>query len=370
MTGSPTCSTWSLSLTRRSAALQASSEVSRAAASILDTAELIDRVVGLIRERFGLYYVGLFLADEAREWAVLQSGTGEAGRAMLARNHRIRVGEGMIGWSVANAEARVASIAEEDAVRLTNPELPDTRSEAALPLRSRGQVLGALTVQSTQPDVFDEEMLTALQTMADQVAVAIDNARLYSDAQEALEAERRAYGVQTRETWSALTRARTNWGYIATRKPESDQLAVLELEKDWHPDMLQAQASGQRVQSQDAGPVVIPIRARDQVIGVLRFDRGDDGSPWSDEDVALLETLTDQLGQTLERAQLYEDSQRRAAREQLVGEVTGRIRQETELEDIFRTAVDEIQQALGLEQLVIRLADAGRSGAQEEGGTR
>lgn len=349
-------------LEQRSAALEASAAVSRAASSILDTDVLITRVVDLIRERFGLYYVGLFLVDEAREWAVLQSGTGAAGRAMLARHHRIRIGEGMIGWCVENSEARIALIAEEDAVRLTNPELPETRSEAALPLRSRGRVLGALTVQSAQPDAFDENMLTVLQTMADQVAVAIDNARLYSSAQQALEAERRAYGVRMSEAWQVLAQARTDWGYIATRQADSAQLAVVEPEGGWHPEMQQAQTSGHRVLTADASVVAIPIRARDRVIGVLRFDRGSDGAPWSDEDVDLLETLTDQLGQTLERAQLYEDSQRRAAREQLIGEVTGRMREPIDLEDVLQVAVRQMRQALNLNTLSIRLR------APEDGG--
>jgi HAMP domain-containing protein len=123
-------------LERRSSYLQASAVVSQAATSILETDELVRQVVELIQEQFGLYYVGLFLVDESSEWAVLRAGTGEAGRSMLARGHRIKVGEGMVGWSVVHAEPRVALEAEEDVVRLATAELPDTRSEATLPLRS------------------------------------------------------------------------------------------------------------------------------------------------------------------------------------------------------------------------------------------
>ncbi len=177
-----------------SRAMEASARVSHAAASILDPDQLMAQVVELIREHFGLYYVGLFLVDEAGEWAVLRAGTGVAGQAMLSRGHRIRVGQGMVGWSVAQDQARVALQAEADAMRLSPGELPDTQSEAALPLRTREAVVGALTVQSTEPDAFDERMLSALQVMADQVAVALDNARLYVESQEALEAVRRAYG--------------------------------------------------------------------------------------------------------------------------------------------------------------------------------
>ena len=116
----------------------------------------------MIRERFGLYYVGLFELDPGGEWAILRAGTGEAGSAMLARGHRIRVAEGMIGWSVEHGQSRVALAADEDAVRLATAELPETRSEAALPLRSRGRVRGALTVQHRQPGAFDPDTLAVL----------------------------------------------------------------------------------------------------------------------------------------------------------------------------------------------------------------
>ncbi|MCP4515065.1 MAG: HAMP domain-containing protein, partial [Delftia sp.] len=197
---------------RRSRYLEASANVAQAATSILDTEQLIHDVVELIVDRFELYYVGLFLVDVQGEWAVLQAGTGDAGLAMMARGHRLRVGEGMIGWSIANAQPRVAREAEKDAVRQVMAELPDTRSEAAIPLRSRERVLGALTVQHTIPDAFDPDSLAVLQTMADQLAVTLDNARLLAASQAALEAERRAYGELSREAWVQLSRERQTQG--------------------------------------------------------------------------------------------------------------------------------------------------------------
>jgi GAF domain-containing protein len=162
--------------------------VGQTATSYLEAEALIQQVTDLIKDQFGLYYVGLFVVDERNEWAELRAGTGEAGQKMLAREHRLRVGDGMIGWSIANAQARVALDTGTDAVRFDNPDLPDTRSEAAIPMRSRGRVLGALSVQSTKGAAFDQDTIVVLQTMADQVAVAVDNARLFAAAQEALEA--------------------------------------------------------------------------------------------------------------------------------------------------------------------------------------
>ncbi|MCZ7547256.1 MAG: GAF domain-containing protein [Anaerolineae bacterium] len=179
-------------LERRSLQLQAGAEVSEVANALLDLEALQQRVVDLIRERFDLYYVGFFLVDqngqpdgEPGQWAVLRAGTGEAGRAMLARHHKLEVGgESMIGWCVANAKARVALDIGDEAVRFENPLLPETRSEMALPLIARARVIGALTIQSTAPAAFSDEDIAALQTMANQIAVAIENARLFEVARQ------------------------------------------------------------------------------------------------------------------------------------------------------------------------------------------
>jgi PAS domain S-box-containing protein len=165
-------------LERRSAQLQTAAEVSHAASSILDPEELFERVVSLIHDRFDLYYAGLFLAED--EWAVLQAGTGEAGQKMLQAHHRLQIGgDSMIGWCVANKQARIALDVGEDPVRFANPLLPETRSELALPLTSRDEVIGALTIQSSHESAFTEEDITVLQSMADQLANAIANAQLY-----------------------------------------------------------------------------------------------------------------------------------------------------------------------------------------------
>lgn len=170
---------------RRSMQLQTAAEVSRAATSVLDMDELLSISVNLIHDRFDLYYAGLFLVDEAGEFAVLRAGTGEAGRQMLAQGHKLAVGgRSMIGWCVANTQSRIALDAAEDTVRFVNPLLPETRSEMALPLSSRGQVIGAMTIQSTEKAAFSESDVSVLQAMADQVANAIANVSL-------LEAEQR-----------------------------------------------------------------------------------------------------------------------------------------------------------------------------------
>jgi len=178
-----------IELERRNAQLQTTAEVSRVATSLLDPEELMQKVVNLVRERFRLYYAGLFLVDRTGEWtgepgrwAALRAGSGEAGRHMLEAGHKLEVGgESMIGWCVANAQARIALDVGEEAVRFDNPWLPDTRSEMALPLISRGQVIGAMTIQSTEGVAFSDEDIAVLQSMADQLAAAIENARLFEE---------------------------------------------------------------------------------------------------------------------------------------------------------------------------------------------
>jgi len=180
----------------RSNLLQTAAEVSRAASSILDTNELIQTSVDLIRDHFNFYYVGLFLVDPKGEWAVLQAGTGQAGREQIEAGHRLKVGgEGMIGWSIANRQPRIALDVGKDAVHFQNPYLPDTRSEMALPLISRDEALGALTVQSEKERAFSQEDVTQLQTMTDQLANALANARLYQASESSLAETQRLYEI-------------------------------------------------------------------------------------------------------------------------------------------------------------------------------
>jgi HAMP domain-containing protein len=167
---------------KRAIQLEVSAEVSRAAASILDPQELMQTTVDLIRARFGFYHVSFFLLDETGEWAVVHASTGAVGRQMVAQPHRLAVGgESMVGWVCAQRQPRVALDVGEDAVHFDNPLLPDTRSEMALPLRIGNRLLGALNVQSTAEAAFDDDDVRTLQGMADLVAIALENAHLFTE---------------------------------------------------------------------------------------------------------------------------------------------------------------------------------------------
>jgi GAF domain-containing protein len=337
---------------QRSSYLQAAAEVGRAAASILEAKQLIGQVVEVIRSRFNLYYVGLFLVDAVGEYAVLQAGTGEAGAAMLARNHRIRVGQGMIGWSIANKRPRIALEAGEDAVRLVTDLLPLTRSEAALPLISRGRVLGALTVQSDQPGVFTGDTIAVLQTMADQVALALDNARLFTESEEALDTLRRSYGELSRKSWAEVLRTHQTRGY------RLDQQGVRPLKEDEPVAEI----------DQDIPVIKVPIRLRDQVLGYIEARKPENTGDWSQDELGLINNLVDQLSVALENARLYEDTQYRAERERVLAEITTKVRATTDVSTIMQTAILELASALRVPYGAIRLHTPGAQ-SESEGGS-
>lgn len=191
-------------LTRRSALLQLGAEVSRAATAILKPGALGQQVVDLVQKSFGLYFVGLYLLSDDMQWAVLHAGTGDAARQMLAENWQLSMyTSSMVAWCIANRKSRIALDVGEDAVRFSNPLLADTRSELALPLVSRNRVLGALTIQSAEPSAFSQEDISALETMADQLANAILNAELYDQLEKELE-ERKRVEDQIRQLNSEL----------------------------------------------------------------------------------------------------------------------------------------------------------------------
>ena len=167
---------------RRANQVVTGAEIGRAITSLLNIDELIVRIVDLIRARYGFYYVALFLIEADRRWAVLQYGTGEPGRVLKARDHQLPVGgQSIVGWVGAQHVARVARDVLADPMHLPNPLLPETRAELALPLQLGERFLGVLDLQSAQRNAFDESEVTALQALADQVAIALENARLYSE---------------------------------------------------------------------------------------------------------------------------------------------------------------------------------------------
>jgi GAF domain-containing protein len=339
-------------LAHRSAQLEASAQVAREAVAIRDVQELLTETVSLITDRFGYYHTGLFLLDEAGEYAVLRAASSEGGRRMLARGHRLRVGrEGIVGYVGGAKRARVALDVGEDAVFFDNPDLPRTRSEAALPLLAGEEVLGVLDVQSTEQEAFSEADVTVLQTLADQVAIAISNARLVRRVQESLEMERRAYGQMSMEGWRNLVRSGIGPGQ------RYDPQRILPDNGRRQEEMVQAEKEGWAVPGQEGSgaTMAIPLKVRGQAVGVLDAYKPSGTGEWTDDEVVLFQALVDQLGVALDSARLYQDAQRRAAEDRLVGEITARLRATLDVDTVLQTAVREVGSALGIEKVELRL---------------
>ena len=178
---------------RRARLLEAGARAGQGITSILDLDDLLQSTVEIIGKEFGFYYVGVFLVDETGEWAVLRAGMGDPGRKMVEEGHKLKVGGlSMIGAATARQRAIITKDVKEEAVHFKNPHLPRTRSEMALPLILGNKVIGALTVQSVEEDAFNDDDIWALQAMVDQLATAIQNARLYEQNERLLsQAERR-----------------------------------------------------------------------------------------------------------------------------------------------------------------------------------
>ena len=295
---------------RRTMRLQTAAEVSRAASSILDPDELLPQVVDLIRERFNLCYAGIFLVDEAGKHAVLQAGTGEAGRKMLEAGHKLEVGgESMIGWCVANRQARIALGVGKEAVRFDNPLLPETRSEMALPLVSRGEVIGAMTIQSAQEAAFSEEDAAVLQTMADQLANAIQNARLFRQTQESLQEVKTAHRHYLREEWEKYAEQRSGtvgYEYDLNQVVPLQEMPPLELTSALREGCLVTQSGGD---GREGTALLAPITLGGEPIGVLGFEEPERPRRWTPDETALIEAVTSQVALALENRRLFEQTQ-------------------------------------------------------------
>ncbi len=325
----------------RTLALGAVADVARATTSVLDLDRLLPQVVDLVQERFGFYYVGLFLADEERRYAVLRAGTGEAGRAMLAEGWKLPIGMGsMIGQCVAGGRSLLRQQVGDSVVYFENPYLPDTRSELALPLRYGERTIGAMTVQSVEIEAFDESAIAILQNMADQVAVAVENARLFSEMQMTLN---RAQEVQRRyqgRAWREYVKARAVRGY------EWRKGAVLTLDAEPLPEtrpVLQ-----ERAVTMDEKKLLLPLIQGDQLVGVLGFENEEGRKTWRADEIALLEALAEQLLLAAENQRLLDETQRRAARERLSREITAEMRRSLDITTVLRTALRQFKESLDL----------------------
>jgi GAF domain-containing protein len=262
---------------------------------------------------------------------------------MLSRHHSLPLDEhSIVGYATSRGEARIALDVGSDAMYFSNPDLPETRSEMAIPLRVAGNVIGALDVQSTQTNAFSPEDIGVLTTLADQIAVAIENARLFGETRQALDESRTMFERYSQQEWSSFARQARQSAFLFDGKH------VVPLEgppsRETVEELLQ---SGRPWLEKPTSTIAIPIKLRGQTIGVLDIRAKNGNRTWKQEEIAMLEAAAERAALALENARLIESAQRRAARERAIGEISSRIGSMSNLESILQTAVEELGRKIG-----------------------
>jgi signal transduction histidine kinase/CheY-like chemotaxis protein/HAMP domain-containing protein/putative methionine-R-sulfoxide reductase with GAF domain len=343
-------------LQRRAGQLEAAAEVARDATAIRDVDELLDETVHLVSERFGFYHAGIFLVDDARKYAVLRAASSDGGQRMLDRSHRLRVGEvGIVGYVAGSGEPRIALDVGKDAVFFDNPDLPRTRSEMAVPLEVRGATIGVLDVQSNEAAAFDEQDVAVLQTMADQVAVAIENARLLEESQRAVRELQMAQGEQVRRAWGRR-------GQFPAF--EYDRIDVRPTHLGAIPVVDQALSSG-RVVAAD-GPdngssaLAAPLRLRDQAIGAIALEEIDEGRSWTQDEMDLVKEVSEQVALALESARLFEEARVSAHEQSVLSDLGQALTAQLGIDEILHEAYQKASELVDTTNFYVGLHDPGR----------
>jgi len=330
-------------LMKRASQLEAVSSVARTIASMQDIDALLPAMTKLISQQFGFYHVGIFLLDEQRENVILRASNSEGGLRMIDQQHSLPVDHhSIVGYSISRREPRIALDVGTDSVYFNNPDLPQTCSEMALPLHVAGRVIGALDVQSTVTNAFSEEDINVLATLADQVAIAIENARLFGEARNALNESKALFEKYTQQEWSNFARQVKQVGFIFDGK----QVVPLDGNPKREPVRAAVQTGSLSLEKESAS-IAIPIKLRGQIIGVLDVRSKKGGRQWKQDEITMLEAAAERAGLALENARLVESAQRRAARERAIGDISTKIGAVSNLESILQTAVEELGRKIG-----------------------
>ena len=330
-------------LRKRAGQLEAVSSVARRIASVQDINTLLPEITKLVSQQFGFYHVGIFLLDEANRHAILRASNSAGGQRMLARQHALPVDlNSIVGYAASRAEPHIALDVRTDSIFFDNPDLPETRSELALPLRVAGRVIGAIDVQSTEVNAFSQEDISVLTTLADQVAIAIENARLFGEARNALAESKATFEKYTRQEWSNFAQQAKQIGFVFDGK----NIAPLEKRINREQIKRALQTGGLSLEKVSAS-VAIPIKLRGQTIGVLDVRAKKGQREWKQDEIALLEAAAERAALALENARLVESAQRRAARERAIGDISAKIGAVSNLETILQTTVEELGRKMG-----------------------
>lgn len=340
--------------------LQAASEISQELMANINEkpGELLARGARIISEKLGFYHVGIFLLDEKHEYAVLRASNSKGGQQMLTRRHQLRVGgTGIVGYVAQSGRPRIALDTGADAVFFNNPDLPDTRSEIALPLKFGTTVIGVLDVQSTKSSAFNTEDANTLSTLANQIAVVIKN--LQSDGDKTA-----PFRIINRQASVQLNSGRTPAGYAITTEGTITNATPAN-----NPIFDKAIASGETVilnpvSKGSPSTLTVPVKLRDQVIGILHIEASETNKKWTEDEVAMVQAISERAALALENARLLESATHRAEQEETIAHITTQIGSSTDFNRILQTTIQELGQALGVSRSFIQLATPTENGSE------
>jgi GAF domain-containing protein/HAMP domain-containing protein len=347
----------------RSRQLQTVADVAREMVSSRDLESLLTTVTTLISERFGFYHVGIFLNDQQGDYSILRAANSAGGRKMLSRQHKLQVGQvGIVGYVTGAGEPRIATDVGQDAVFFNNPDLPDTKSEMALPLKVGNKVIGALDVQSIESNAFSNEDIELFSTLADQTAIAINNNQLFTDTTKALEESERVHKQYLNQEWtkqstefSSKNYKFTSNGLVSFSGDLPEIKVVLESARPIFRSQKNLDGDGSYTST-----LAVPILLRGESIGVIHLqETGPQPYTWSQSDLQTVQTVADQVSQTLENARLFEQTIRRADRERKVLDITSKIRSTNDPQEMLQITLEELKKNLGATkaQIIVNMTD-------------
>ena len=320
---------------RKTTQLEAAAYVGRRITEIRDLQVLLDDIARTVAEQFKLYHVGIFMLDESGKTAVLQAASSEGGARMLEAGHRLKVGsQGIVGFATGKAKSRIALDVGADPFFLKNPLLPLTRSEMTVPLITREKVIGALDLQSDAPEAFSEGDMEVMQTLAGQLATAIENVRLISESAAAVAQYESVNSLLTPQLWGRFLKGRRrSYQYRATGLRAYDGTGAVP----------------------ESGTLRIPLMLRGNEIGVIRLHRKPSAPPWSAQDREVAADVASQVALALDNARLLEETTHRAEVERMTSEISSRIGSSTLYESIIKTAAEELSRALGGSEVLVQI---------------
>lgn len=342
-------------LGKRAGQLQIISELAQTILQVQNPNEIFSAAVKLVSERFGFYHVGIFLVDREREFAILQAANSAGGQKMLARGHRLMLGTGVVGFAAQTGKPRLALDVGADVVFFNNPDLPDTRSEIALPMIASNQTIGVLDVQSTEPGAFSEEDYRVLGTLANQLAIAIENARLLTEARASAKQVQEVFNDFVHTEWSRTVKKTEQAGF----RYSAGRIELLESQLE-NPEIASAVNTGNLIShtanGTSAAPATaaIPVKLRGEIIGVLYLEANDPNRKWKDDELSLMEAVAERAAFAMENARLFQDARRRAAKERMIAEATSSISGSLNVENILQATAVELERVLGGSEVLIR----------------